>query len=70
MAEDPGGEPGVVNIAFARCEVCGELSVVEMEVGQFPPVNAKWRYRKSFPPCDHFIVDSFEVRGRPQSREN
>jgi hypothetical protein len=63
-------DPGVVNIHFERCPDCGELSVEEMEIGEMSSVNVKWKYRKSFPPCDHFIVDSFEVRRGRQITTN
>jgi hypothetical protein len=55
-------DPLVAYLRFERCPECGELSVVDMEIGELSGVGAKWAFRKSVEPCDHFIVDSLEVR--------
>lgn len=54
----------LVRIVLERCSVCGELAPTSTSLGETPPVNVRWRFRKS-ETCDHFLIDFFAVTNRP-----
>jgi hypothetical protein len=56
--------PSLVHIVLERCAQCGELAPTEIELGEAPAVNVRWRFRKGGR-CDHLLIDYFEVTTRP-----